>query len=251
MCGLLWNRLSYILRRLFSVFSFRPIFIINQPIAVNVLQNPYGFLPDQRVISSLPYITYRVTNFKKDDINPKLEDANQQFTFSLDMNTGRYLPNSTRILNINGPLVYYVPRKFIDIPVPVSPLTSVTQLPTVIQNRVAYNNNVIDYSHSVTVNDTSYTLVSVVSLNIVDIENNDANKNNMAYKKLIAGNETTIFKYPFSNVTEPTKAYCYRPLNAINNSDDKPFDFNELNSLNIKRENLKSTGCIFVYVKQE
>ena len=231
-----------ILRRLFSVFSFRPIFIINQPIAVNVLQNPYGFLPDQRVISSLPYITYRVPTIVKDGITPSLEDANQQLTFSLDMNTGRYLPNSTRIFAINGPLVYYVPRKFLNIPVPVNPLTSINQLPTVIQNRVSYHKVDIDYKYSFSVIDITFNLVSVVSLNLINSETST--------DKLIAGNETTIFISDYSSFTDPTLAYRYKPLNALNN-DEKPFELCEGTNLNNHRENLKLSGCIFVYVKKD
>jgi hypothetical protein len=227
-----------ILRRLFSTFSYRPIHVMNQPITTNILQNPYGFLPDQRVISSLPYITYRVPQFKRqDDPISVLTDSNESFTFSLDINTGRYLPNTTRIFNINGPLVYYVPRKYIDIPVPVNPLTSVTQLPTVFNNRISYHKIPISFEHNIIVTEKNFNLASVVSLAMIDVNNNN--------NKMITGNETTIFMN-YNNDIVPIKANLYMPLKALT-YEKKPFSEIGGEQLNEHRVNLQTTGCIFVY----
>ena len=226
-----------ILRRLFSAFSLRPIHVMSAPIVMNLLQNPYGYLPDQRVINSLPYITYRLPAVNEKDKNHNLSDSNTQFTFSLDVNTGRYAPNTSRIFEVNGPLVYYIPRKFIDIPVPLSPVTNLTQLPTVINNRLSYQKIRVKYDDNVTINDKLYNLVSVVSISTIETPNlNNGN--------LINGNMTTLFDNVDYGIT--SKCIVYGPQKAVDN-EYKPFKTFLDSDLERKKGELELTGCIFVY----
>jgi hypothetical protein len=49
-----------ILRRLFAVFSFRPIIVSTQPVFGMVTNNPFNLPVNPSVITSIPYITYKI-----------------------------------------------------------------------------------------------------------------------------------------------------------------------------------------------
>ena len=228
-----------ILRRLFSAFSLRPIHILSAPIVVNLLQNPYGYLPDQRVINSLPYITYRLPAIKDQQKTLKLLESHIQFTFSLDVNTGRYAPNSSKIFSVNGPLVYHIPRKYIDIPVPLSPINNIAQLPTVVNNRLTFHKYKVEFHDTCEFNNSQYRIVSVVSISQINNSNN-INLN------IINGNYTTLFLYDEMN--NNMESQVYMPQNVLDN-DKKYFVAYAGPQILELKTNLALDGSIFIYDK--
>jgi hypothetical protein len=228
-----------ILRRLFSAFSLRPIHIMSSPIAINLLQNPYGYVPDQRVINSLPYITYRLPTVNEKDKIYNLTDSNTQFTFSLDVNTGRFVPNTSRIFEVNGPLVYYIPRKYIDIPIPLGAISNISQLPTVINNKFSFQKISVSFDKQIVINENIYNLLSVVSISFVSTTG-------LTNNTLIDGNMTTLFSYSDPNIN--LSCTVYSPQHVIKNN-NKPYITLTGPNIEEKTNELKTSGCIFVYNK--
>jgi len=229
-----------ILRRLFSTFSFRPIITMSVPISVNLLRNPYGFSQDQRIINTIPYITYRLPLIQKEGEVLKLESANIQNTYNLDVNTGRYYPNTSTIFNINGPLVYYIPRKFIDIPVPTTSILNISQLPIIPNQRLSVQAIQVEFETAYTHFDKLYQLKSSVGIHI---KKSNLNVNN---GNIIQGNETVIYDYVDSNTIRPHSIHVYIPQDILIN--DKSY-FTQLDNINLedKLTDMKTSTSIFIY----
>lgn len=134
------------LRRLFNVFSFKPLLVQTvplNPILVNnpaLITNPLNLQTPVKTITSFPYIIYRLnqinpmgrndglTNPLTGPIAPVLnmQTPNQKEYLQSVLNdkqvhlvfeNGGFVPNLTRILHFDqGPLIIYVPRRVINLP---------------------------------------------------------------------------------------------------------------------------------------
>lgn len=235
-----------ILRRLFSVFSFRPIIVNTIPIFGVILNNPYNLPVNNSTITSIPYITYKLPNVHVQGQSYNLSDANNQMQFYME--NGTFVPKATQIIDVRGPLVFYVPRRFVGLPVHVTTpqinpfgFTSLQQSSRHYQKvnsiRVNYDNT-IDYTTSS--NETrKYYLRSAVALE--KYQNTD----------IILGHITYLFKYQKdeqnnifagSSPVEIT-AYVPRKANLIANN-----TFAILSTIDLEtKNNIECAGTIFVY----
>jgi hypothetical protein len=107
-----------ILRRLFAVFAFRPIIVQTQPVSGFITSNPLNLPVNVSSITSIPYITYKLPAVLVQGQTYSLSDANSQIQFYME--NGSFVPKITQIISCNGPIVFYVPRRSISLPVRVA-----------------------------------------------------------------------------------------------------------------------------------
>jgi len=248
-----------ILRRLFASFSFRPIHVITVPLTNNIIQNPYGYVNDTKVINSLPYLTYRLPLIKQDNETYSLAKANEQSNFYLDNNLGRFIAKKTQLFQVNGPLVYYVPRKSMDMPIIHN--LSPNNLPIVTNTRI--NNNAIPLDIEYDINPlnednskSKYLLRSCVTLKFKDVNlGGNLSQNN----RMITGNTTMLFKYLGDNdinlykmpKNSPEIIYMYEPVDV--DVGPNPLVFKSINNATYSGSDhellVKESGCIYIYTK--
>lgn len=109
-----------ILRRLFSIFSFRPIQIQTFPILNSFTTNPLNLYSNYIDYARVPFIVYQIPILPATIINPingninnVVSDINNYSkTVQMIYQEGILVPKQTIIKNVNGPLIFYIPRKY-------------------------------------------------------------------------------------------------------------------------------------------
>jgi len=114
-----------ILRRLFNFFAFRPLLVQTTPLLPNIIGNPtiltnplnLPLMNPPTTIQPFPYVVYRISNLgEKKDHSLTL---NKQTNFFFE--NGQFIPKITKVYYIgDGPLVFYIPRKFVNLPISLS-----------------------------------------------------------------------------------------------------------------------------------
>lgn len=203
-----------IIRRLFSVFSFKPVYVQTLPIVANY--NLINVAPFSNLdlyngkIDMLPIINLRLNQLDGDIVD--LESIFNQPEIFWDSTNNLFVPSMTRILDTKGVLVVYVHRKnlalqitrfdgpftFRDLPKTDRQLLKINKTPVAVQPVLRLDIPNTDQTH--------YALRSVVSIKTFEFEdNNVANEviqGSVAYisqeNDLIDG---TWFKYDPSGAT--------------------------------------------------
>jgi hypothetical protein len=234
-----------ILRRLFSIFSFRPIIVSTQPIFGMITSNPFNLPINQRVITSIPYITYKLPDVKVEGQNYNLNDAVNQVQFYME--NGVFVPKTTQIIDVRGPLVFYIPRKYVGLPIKatnpqLSPF-GFTKLAESSRHYQQINGVEIDYDQSLIINPNNignsktYYLRSVVALEKYDASN------------IVLGHMSYLFRYPRDTtgniVAAVPEISVYVPRRA-NLAISKRFPILVDNEMNT-RATISTCGTIFVY----
>lgn len=238
-----------ILRRLFAIFSYRPIIVSTQPVFGMVTSNPFNLPVNPQVITSIPYITYKLPQIKVDGQVYSLSDANNQIQFYME--NGVFVPKATQIIDTRGPLVFYVPRRFAGLPIKVAnPQLSpfgFTELSASARHYQQINGIDINYDntmeihayiHKDTQNDTkTYYLRSAVALEKWQDNN------------IILGHMTYLFKYPRDTaqkiIANAPSVFVYIPrrANLVANNSYPIITDNQINT----KATLSTCGTIFVY----
>lgn len=211
-----------ILRRLFNVFSFRPIIVSTQPVVFQtMLVNPLNIgQPPVNMITSIPYITYRIPNINLDaNTELELDDSNKQIGFYMDPNTGSFAPRLTRVMNINGPIIYYIPRKMIGLPLAVAApqvqIFSVTNLNNSVRQYTNINQIAVKFNDTIETSklnmliqpnseDLKFHIRSVVAFDLYSDGSN--------YQNVVVGHNTYLCKRGDNNSRNWKK---YHPRGAI------------------------------------
>lgn len=238
-----------ILRRLFSVFSFRPIIVSTQPIFGTIQNNPLNFPVNAGVITSIPYITYKLPQVKVQGQTYHLEDTNNQVQFFME--NGLFVPKATNMLDFRGPIVFYIPRRSVSLPLKVSnPQLSPFGFIDLKESTRHYNNiNGVEINFEETMEITTYGTNTKTTYYL---------RSAVAFEKysntnIILGHMTYLFKYDRDQTTKqiihstPTRVYVYVPRRA-NLVANRNFPILDTNILEAKTT-LSSNGTIFVYGK--
>lgn len=245
-----------VLRRLFNVFSFRPIVVQTIPFVNNFNNNPYNIPMMNNVISTIPYITHRLSPFGENfnqqvlqvnsnpgvaipNFNVHINNGYNPFDVNVNNHIGidknkpfiqYFLENNifvlklTSVLYLYGPLIFYIPRRSINVPIVLPP--SIRNLPITKYSNLNINKTVITYNNHIRFesNNNKYDLYlqSSVSVNYQEINN----VNNVK-EEMISGNSTHIFEYDnetIKNVNNdlnnlpiyPLNIYKYSPQSVLN-----------------------------------
>lgn len=246
-----------ILKRLFAIFAFRPIIVITQPIFGSITNNPFNLPVNHSTVTSIPYITYKLPNIQVAGQQYSLEDADKQVQFYME--NGTYVPKVTNIIDCRGPLIFYIPRRSIQLPMEYSNpgigQFSMSNLSVSTRHYNTINSIEIDFNYSMDlqINNTSikYYLRSAVSLD-------KYMNNNMP---IIIGHITYLYKYlrmednpnigtSTDNIiinSIPTLVYVYNPKYAYTEKyNKKPIIYDTIEK---NKQQLIKTGTIFIYAK--
>ena len=177
-----------ILRRLFSIFSYRPLIVITQPVFGVISNNPFNLPVNTQVVTSVPYITYRLPNMVVEGTDYKLSDSLSQVQFYME--NGTFVPKVTQLLDIRGPIIYYVPRRSVGLPIYLTQ-PSLTPYPyQYLQNTSRAYNQInsldIDYDYVITINNDKQSklyLRSVVAFQCYP------------HTKIVLGHMTFLYNY--------------------------------------------------------
>lgn len=238
-----------ILRRLFAIFSYRPIIVLTQPVFGGFLQNPLNLPINTNVITSIPYITYKLPNVQIQGNIYKLTDSNNQVQFYLE--NGSFVPKVTTILTCNGPLIFYIPRRSVGLPMEVS-------------NPQLQPFN-IQYLQPTTRN---YHLINGVEVQFeqtIELNSNNTNKQYyirsiVAFEKyqntnMILGHSTYLFKYMrnsdqsiMGHATPLRFAYLPRRANLLESKQYAIIQDDSRNDV-FFRATVETCGTIFIYAE--
>lgn len=235
-----------ILRRLFAVFSFRPIIVSTQPVFGMVTNNPLNLPVNPAVITSIPYITYKLPQIAVQGQTYSLSDANNQIQFYME--NGNFVPKATQILDCRGPIVFYVPRRSIALPINfANPQLSPFGFASLdVSTRHYHNINGIEIDYDQTMNlnvhitntQKTYYLRSAVVLE--KWQNSNVVLGHMAY----------LFKYArdtdnkiISATPIDTSVYVPRKANLVNSRNFPIFVAGDLQA----KTAISTCGTVFVY----
>jgi len=236
-----------ILRRLFAVFSFRPIIVQTLPVFGVIVNNPLNLPVNTNVVTSIPYITYKLPSVAVAGQQYALSDANNQMQFYME--NGSFVPKATQIIDARGPIIFYVPRRVVGLPIRITnpQLTpfGFTELDK--STRHYHNINGIEVTYENTLSITKHivnTQVTYYLRSAVALEK-------YANTNIILGHMTYLFNYARDSdqriipSTNPTEINVYVPRRAnliVNNN------FPILATSDIDAKTIISTcGTIYVY----
>jgi len=237
-----------ILRRLFAIFSYRPIIVSTQPIFGMISSNPFNLPINPSVITSIPYISYKLPQVPLQGQNYALSDANNQVQFFME--GGVFVPKATQILDSRGPIVFYVPRRSVGLPIEyanpqLSPF-GFTKLETSSRAYHQINGTNIEYDQTISLNvhisniQKTYYLRSAV---VLEKWNNN----------IILGHQAYLFQYARDNMGNIISAavndinvYCPRRAILKENNNFPILTDNELHT----KEILSKNGTIFIYAEK-
>ena len=104
-----------ILRRLFSIFAFRPVLIQTFPVLPNFSLNPLNLFANYVEYSRIPFIVYQIPIHILDaNAAPDALPSIMHYNKNLNMyyQDGVLVAKQTKLIDTYGPLIFYIPRKF-------------------------------------------------------------------------------------------------------------------------------------------
>jgi len=234
-----------ILRRLFSVFSFRPIIVQTSPVFGIIVSNPLNLPVNSNVITSIPYITYKLPNTQIDGQQYALTDTNNQIQFFME--NGSFVPKITQIIDARGPIIFYVPRRILGLPIKISnPQLSMFGFADLSNSSRHYqqiNTTEINFDYTLDINKNNnkyiYYLRSVVVLE------------KYVNTSIILGHMTYLFNYYRENPSNsiihgtPEKIHIYIPRKANLLTHDKNAIMSDTEENT--RAIIQECGTIFIY----
>lgn len=244
-----------ILRRLFNVFSFRPIAAITQPIFGTLVTNPLQLPVIHNKVISLPYLTISLPDkkFQSTVDNVKLTDSIVNDNIKYYLENGSFVPKITKIFSINGPLIFYAPRRKLLIPLQISnPHIAPFQpsfLPRSLTHYNSINESVIEVedvissdiiSSFINNDNTQLKLMSVVTLNAIE--------DSKTKTKIIIGHKTFIDLTSMNVVANSNQAsmLLYDPANTLTTH---PFTLiGQGTATENSKEEISTNGTIYIYV---
>ena len=204
-----------ILRRLFSIFSYRPILVQTMPILGYITVNPLNMPVTINTVTSIPFITYRLPRVNMEGKVYKLDDAIKQINYYME--NGSFVPKMTNMLNVSGPIIFYVPRRFTALPLYItSPLTNYFTLDK-------YNNSNAHYQRINELNMDFDDKLEVKTYGDPNTAKPYYLRSFLMYEimpntSIVLGHSTVLYNYTRDTdqkiISGPNDAYIYDPRNA-------------------------------------
>jgi len=244
-----------ILRRLFSIFAYRPIIVSTMPVISSIHGNPLNIPTVTPLINSIPYITYRLPNMPLEGMkSPAIfggQPITQEILLSSAINqvqfyfeNGVFVPKSTQILDVRGPLVFYVPRRQLRMPVLMKPELgplSIGQLASSTRHYQSINDIPLkDLEITMPVDTYEHKRKECKLRSVVAFKMKD---------NIIMGHTTSLFK--MDSVDPTTADYLYDPTAPVNSTSTFAAKIDPM-QINVSvGDDLKKYGTIFVYNFEE
>jgi len=193
-----------ILKRLLSVFSFRPTVITTMSLINNAVVNPY----QQAIVSpvySVPMINLRLDTSLDKNTPVKLNDALGQYQFIIER--GVLVPKYTRIIYSKGVIFFYVERKSHLIRIADMQPFNINRLPKAVAGYDKLNDQPIDFDYAIVINGDEYKLRSVVVAQL---------NSNIPQSKMITGSAALIMQHQDMSAGRfNNEFFMYNPLRVM------------------------------------
>jgi len=192
-----------ILKKLLSVFSFRPIMIQKFPVLNSFSVNPLNLYANYVEFTRIPYIVYQIPIGYNNDItsvptNPfmAIKEPNiKDFEDSIQLyyQDGILVPKRTIIAAVTGLLIYYIPRKY-------KKITSITEYnyyeKNLLDNNIAFNAinyNKVKFPPKVVLKHNDKKIYKIKSLVYYNMLNANLNSNSNSNSNVLIGHKTLLF----------------------------------------------------------
>jgi hypothetical protein len=235
-----------ILRRLFAIFAYRPIIVQTIPISGMIVSNPLNIPHNTNSITSIPYITYKLPGVQTQGQQYSLNDANNQIQFYME--NGSFVPKATQIVDVRGPLIFYVPRRSMGLPMKIAN-------PQISPFGVADLANTTREYQQVNEVELSYDNTIQININLTSTSKTYFLRSAVAFEKydntsIILGHMTFLFKYARNAdqsimSADPMEIVTYIPRKA-NLIKNNGYPILSSNAHEAKRV-MSTCGTIFVY----
>lgn len=197
-----------IIKRLLSVFSYRPTVVATMPIYTLFNTNPY----QQNIkptVTYVPMINLKLPPSLTDSEPVNLKDAVEQQQFFLE--NGSIVPKHTSLIYSRGVLLFFVDRRanVVNTITTFNPF-SMNNLPVAASGFERLNDRDVHFETSFTIRDDVYNLRSVV-LSEVNSKSSGSN--------MVIGSSAAILSHvDVANNRNTLEAILYDPYSVINNS---------------------------------
>lgn len=192
-----------IIKRLLSVFSFRPTIVATTSILNTFSTNPYQY-NIKPVVTAVHMINIRVTPTLNNDDPIELMDALEQHQLFRENNN--IVPKHTNIIYSRGVLFFFVDRRSNIIKFNDYRLLNLPKLPIAVSGLERINTRPVNYKDIIPLRNDIYKLRSVV---VAELSNTTDEAN------LVIGSSTILIKPTdlSDNITR-TEYYIYNPMNV-------------------------------------
>jgi hypothetical protein len=231
-----------IIKRLLSVFSFRPTIVATSSILNTFSTNPYQY-NIRPVVTAVHMINIRVTPTINNNEPIELIDALEQHQLFRENNM--IVPKHTNIIYSRGVLFFFVDRRSNIIKFNDYRLLNLPKLPIAVSGLERINTRPVNYQETITLRNDKYVLRSVVyaELSKTTDESN-----------LVIGSSTILIKpIDINNNINTNEYYIYNPMSV-----NDPFKNPVLNTYTFLeqpiREYTKDPDCeklIYDYASQQ
>jgi hypothetical protein len=160
------------LRRLFYTFSLKPVFVQTlpvQPASSVSMVSPFSNLDLYNgEMDTLPMVNLRLNNLNTTIRNVNLENVINDVEYYFDSSNNMIVPKLTKVMDTRNILIVYVHRRnySIDISRQTGPFLF-TKLPATTLHNYRINTTCVDTGETLQLNNTLYTLRSVVCNNTI------------------------------------------------------------------------------------
>ena len=192
-----------IIKRLLSVFSFRPTIVATTSIFNTFSTNPYQY-NIKPVVTSVHMINIRVTPTLNNNDPIQLMDALEQHQLFRENNT--IVPKHTNIIYSRGVLFFFVDRRSNIIKFNDYRLLNLPKLPVAVSGFERINTRPVDYKDIIPIRNDIYKLRSIVVAELSKTTDESS---------LVIGSSTILIKpTDLANNITRTEYYIYNPMDV-------------------------------------
>ena len=199
-----------VIKRLLSVFSFRPTLVACTP----VLNNAFSTNPYQQnirpVVSSIPMINLHLLKAGSVSRQVNLKDAVTQHQLMIE--NGNWVTKHTSIIFSNDVIFFYVDRRSAKVNLNDLRPYNMAKLPVAISGFERINTDPVDFDEVIQIRSTQYRLRSVVLAEV--------NTTTEKQENIVVGSSTMIAS--LSDSVGTTRYFHYNPMDVI--TDGKTLD---------------------------
>ena len=192
-----------IIKRLLSVFSFRPTIVATTSVFNTFSTNPYQY-NIKPVVTSVHMINIRVTPTLNNTDPIELTDALEQHQLFRENNT--IVPKHTNIIYSRGVLFFFVDRRSNVIKFNDYRLINLPKLPVAVSGLERINTRPVNYRDTIPIRNDLYKLRSIVVAELSKTTDEAS---------LVIGSSTILIKpTDIANNITRTEYYIYDPMNV-------------------------------------
>jgi hypothetical protein len=192
-----------IIKRLLSIFSFRPTIVVTTPIVNNFSVNPYNFTA-RPLVTSIHMINIRVPPTISNEEPIELINGLEQYQLFRENNV--IVPKLTNIIYSRGVLFFFIDRRSNVIRFNENRILNISRLPIAVSGLERLNTRPVSYIESIQIRNEKYNLRSIVCAELSKTTEEE---------NIVIGSSTILIKpVDLENNITRSEYYIYNPLNV-------------------------------------